>query len=662
MATVQNGPVPDIQDPSTIFHAQLIRSTTLVWRVSLFIYAILIAYAVFRIPHLVGLFGSSSEWYTGHFLWYKAPKRPKGRVGRNDSSRTLVGRHNSTKSVVGMARKESSRTVVNEDGSYEMEATTTRGYTRHPEKQHRRPQYHKERSQPIAEEMKAKFPTHIPSVHRLLRPALTVSRIRVFKGYSIAQLVMMVLYFIILVCATFFQSNPFVDATRPAWVAVSQMPLLFALAQKNNILGSIMGYGYEKLNFLHRFAARVVILASNIHAIYYFYKWTLEGTFMPQMLRATNAWGMACLIFLDLIYLLSSSFFRNNYYNLFLWSHMICFSILVPAVYLHQKSLLPYVLTCAFLYAFDRVARILKTRIKTATIIEIPQLDATHVEIPSLNAGWRAGQHVRLRILSTKMGWLGWTEMHPFTIASSTSSPDACLTLLCKQSGDWTKALAQLAKQKDYSVDGQGQVKVMIEGPYGGPSRMVFSSFSAALLVVGGSGITFGLSMVQDLVEKDLRGESRLKWIELVWSCSDAASVVPLVPIFTELVEQSVLTPLKITIHYTKAMTSKLPIIPPHVDPTGPITLHPNVTLAPGRPRLGKALDLAIARAASLESADAVGIGETSKDAGGIKGVAVGVCGPKGFGDEIVRAVNGIDSARREQVGGVEVHEEEFGW
>ena len=641
------------------------------------IYAFLIAYAVFRIPHLIGLFGSQSEWYNGHFLWYKTPKRPKGRVGRHDSSRTLVGRHNSTRSVgtksigaVSMARKESSRTVVNEDGTYEMDEKhrgldRNPSYTRHPEKHHNR-RHNSQRAptklRPPMEEMPpARYPTHIPSVHRVLRPALTVSRIRVWKGYSIAQLFMMALYFTILVAATFFQSNPFVDATRPAWVAVSQMPLLFALAQKNNILGSIMGYGYEKLNYLHRFAARVVILASNIHAIFYFYKWTYEHTFLQQMARPTNAWGMACLIFLDLIYLLSSSHMRNTHYNVFLSTHMICFSILLPAVYLHQRSLIPYVLTCAFLYAFDRVARILKTRIKTATIIEVPQMGATHVEIPCLNAGWRAGQHVRLRVLSSKMGWLGWSEVHPFTIASSTSSADSCLTLLVKQSGDWTKRLAQLAKQADYG-DGQGKVRVMIEGPYGGPSRMVFGSFSAALIVVGGSGITFGLSLVQDLVEKDLRGETRLKWIELVWSCSDAENVIPVLPIFAELSSQSVLTPLKITIHYTKALTSIPPFIPAHADPTSTLTLHPGVTLSPGRPKLAKCLDNAIARAAALESADVVGRGETGKDTGGIKGVAVGVCGPKGFGDDIVRAVNAIDGLRREQVGGVEVHEEEFGW
>ena len=41
------------------------------------------------------------------------------------------------------------------------------------------------------------------------------------------------------------------------------------------------------------------------------------------------------------------------------------------------------------------------------------------------------------------------------------------------------------------------------------------------MFVTGGSGITFALGAVQDLVQKDLRGESPLKIIELVWIVQD---------------------------------------------------------------------------------------------------------------------------------------------
>ena len=41
------------------------------------------------------------------------------------------------------------------------------------------------------------------------------------------------------------------------------------------------------------------------------------------------------------------------------------------------------------------------------------------------------------------------------------------------------------------------------------------------MFIAGGSGITFALGAIQDLVQKDLQGQSRLKVIELVWTISD---------------------------------------------------------------------------------------------------------------------------------------------
>lgn len=54
---------------------------------------------------------------------------------------------------------------------------------------------------------------------------------------------------------------------------------------------------------------------------------------------------------------------------------------------------------------------------------------------------------------------------------------------------------------------------------------MIFASFAGALLVAGGSGVTFALGAFQELVQKDLEGESRLKAIELVWSVPDPGRI-----------------------------------------------------------------------------------------------------------------------------------------
>jgi ferric-chelate reductase len=122
------------------------------------------------------------------------------------------------------------------------------------------------------------------------------------------------------------------------------------------------------------------------------------------------------------------------------------------------------------IFAADHVLRVLKTRIATATISPVPELDVTRIEIPSLNAGWRAGQHVRIRVLSFGMGWLGWHEVHPFTIASVDKGGEG-VVLMCKTRGTWTSDLYEMAKAAGYedqeSGGGQTNVTVAIEGPYG---------------------------------------------------------------------------------------------------------------------------------------------------------------------------------------------------
>jgi hypothetical protein len=148
----------------------------------------------------------------------------------------------------------------------------------------------------------------------------------------------------------------------------------------------------------------------------------------------------------------------------------------------HKPQILPYIIATLAIFGIDYVLRLVKTRISSAIIRPLPELDVTRIEIPNINAGWRAGQHVRVRILSSGMGWFGWTEMHPFTIASvgasrsshggglsrGGSGAEEGMVLMCKKTGGWTKRLFEMAKMGGY-IDGFAgrQIKVWVEGPYG---------------------------------------------------------------------------------------------------------------------------------------------------------------------------------------------------
>ena len=147
--------------------------------------------------------------------------------------------------------------------------------------------------------------------------------------------------------------------------------------------------------------------------------------------------------------------------NLITWSNL--------QIYMHKPATLPYIFASTGLYTFDHVARLIKSRLAIAHVRPLPELDLTRVVIPTINAGWRAGQHVRLRVISFKMGWFGWAEVHPFTIASVAESGPEGMVLMCKRAGGWTRKLYEIAKLGGYeggSVDGR-EVRVVVEGPYG---------------------------------------------------------------------------------------------------------------------------------------------------------------------------------------------------
>ncbi|KAF9065852.1 hypothetical protein BDP27DRAFT_1331474, partial [Rhodocollybia butyracea] len=462
------------------------------------------------------------------------------------------------------------------------------------------------------------YPPHVSACPRFLQSVLQVLHTRFSPGMSVLQVIIIVIYLSTLFYPAFYKTNPFTDPIRYGWIGVSQLPFVFAFSTKNNLLGLFLGAGYEQVHILHR----VIV-----------YKWNLEGVFMNQIAVPSNYWGLIALICADVLVLFSTRWMRDKFYNMFLSTHIISFILILPAIVSHNPATVPYVLAAVALFVFDILMRWIKTRV-------------TRVEIRSINDGWRAGQHIRLRVLSTGMG-IGIFEVHPFTIASIVKGEEGMI-LMCKKAGDWTNKLYDLAKSSEYEGgDNARKVKVCIDGPYGGPGHRIFSSFSAAVFVAGGSGITFALSAIQDLIQKDLEGHSRVKVIHLVWSVQDPSSLVPLLPLLTSLVQQSVFTPIRISVFYTRAPIGKFPFSDDFFRST-------SLTLAPGRPKVSKIIEASIERAVAYGT----GVKNTEK----ITGVIVGVCGPVGLSDSVTVEVGKVDPVRRNQVGGIEIHNETFGW
>jgi ferric-chelate reductase len=150
--------------------------------------------------------------------------------------------------------------------------------------------------------------------------------------------------------------------------------------------------------------------------------------------------------------------------------------------YEHAPITLPYILAATGLIAFDRLARLFRTRYTKAWVTAENALNGgtTLVHVPSLGAGWRAGQHVRFRVVSSSyLGWLTtWLfgRARPFTVAAGSDSGGIILSI--KARGSWSRNLlrtsdADDAHYKERHTDrehGRGpsrEVRVIVEGPYG---------------------------------------------------------------------------------------------------------------------------------------------------------------------------------------------------
>lgn len=188
-----------------------LRDIALLFRIDLVLLSIIGLFVVAKLPQAIALFGTTSEWFDGHVLHY-IPYTPS-------STRSYPPTSSKTDFASNISHTLHSHDTI----------PTTQRVT--------------EKGAPVI----LRYPPHVGSCSMLFRPILSLLRLRISPGFSIAQSLIFLIYMICLVYATFYQSNIFTDQTRTGWVVISQLPFLFLLSQKNNVLGLLLGYGYEKV-------------------------------------------------------------------------------------------------------------------------------------------------------------------------------------------------------------------------------------------------------------------------------------------------------------------------------------------------------------------------------------------------------------------------------
>ena len=126
---------------------------------------------------------------------------------------------------------------------------------------------------------------------------------------------------------------------RTGFIAACQLPLIVLLAGKNNIIGFLVGVSYERLSWLHRWTARVLLLTVTIHMGFWFADWYRYDYVAVKLTKdAITKRGFSAWVILVWIVFSSMAPIRRWNYELFVIQHIITYAGCLAAVYMHHTS------------------------------------------------------------------------------------------------------------------------------------------------------------------------------------------------------------------------------------------------------------------------------------------------------------------------------------
>jgi ferric-chelate reductase len=222
---------------------------------------------------------------------------------------------------------------------------------------------------------------------------------------------------------------------------------------------------------------------------------------------------------------------RRRWYPLFFTSHVVGFIGFLATVNYHTPYALPWIAYgVVVIYGLDLGLRLcLSSSLAAVTVTPRPD-GIAEVWVHYLNAGWHAGQHVQIRLLfqpRVKCSRWSWRtlsssfrpfESHPYSIsapASLSSSPGFPIYVRSQGEATWSGDVNTLAPGT--------KLWAVIEGPYG-EARDLASEGETCLAICGGSGATWTLAMLRDLVQ--VPDEAlRVRKVVVLWAVKRLAHV-----------------------------------------------------------------------------------------------------------------------------------------
>ncbi|OCF32660.1 hypothetical protein I316_05581 [Kwoniella heveanensis BCC8398] len=327
-------------------------------------------------------------------------------------------------------------------------------------------------------------------------------------------------------------------SNQAAWVAAAQVPMIIALAGKNNLISFLTGIPYDRLNYLHKASARLCLLGVWIHAGGH---WKLtHGWNKEAWAKNISHWGFTGIFTITLLTVLSFPWFRRRMFEFFLVAHIALVALMLAAFVMHWRAMDVWIYPGAGLWAADRLIRVLRLVVLNKLWIR-PSLSTTSIpskatislltpstilltfNSPSPHLNWSAGHH--FYVVMPGMSRFPW-EAHPFTACTVPLKPgqgaeSGELAFIIRVRDGFTKRMKERVdearKERNLALEADCEVEVQaaVEGPYGVKSDL--RGYEGILMFSGGSGISFAVANLLQTLREIREGKSRVKFISVVW-------------------------------------------------------------------------------------------------------------------------------------------------
>ncbi|EED79026.1 hypothetical iron reductase [Postia placenta Mad-698-R] len=479
---------------------------------------------------------------------------------------------------------------------------------------------------------------------------------------TLGQMLLIAGYLVLLLICIIRDVSLITYPNRGGFMALAQFPVVFLFATKNSIMSLLLGpgNGYERLNYIHRWAGRGMLIGALIHGSLWIRNHLVYN--IPIIGQQKETSGVAALGVLCGLFLTSLRPVRRYLYQAFFVTHILGYVAFFVTICYHTPYAPPWIFPPLAFYGLDILLRMFRYRVKDATLVPVDS-NMTLIHVHDCHEGWQTGQHVRLRVFFSGRIF----ESHPLTIVNAPSSTSSVssgsLILAARVKGDWTRALNDYALRERASLKGNEKgapdgvpVHVMLDGPYGGCS-VDLGRYESAMLLAGGSGASFTLSLLDDIVTRCVKlgrpGGEKTTRIEFVWCVRSYGCIEWYAPILMDLAHTVANTSLDLHISIFVTCLCNPEAVP----------LIPNSDVCILRPSVATLLQELVTPPSDNGADD--NDGNSSLKAklnwsglGG--GVAVCAAGPESLTTETRNAAAKVALTRGLEIGGVGLHTETF--